>query len=69
MKIIHGMAMNDGSVKENIGIVRFLEKCNCLLKIAKRRVRALELEIQDRVIFKAMPYEECMNLSNVIDGF
>lgn len=67
VEIINGVAMNNGSIKEDITLRGVFEERDRMGKLTSRRVRAEEFQIQNGVGIKAVAQKKCMNLRKVFD--
>ena len=63
------MTVNNGGPEKDIGVVGTFEEGNRIVETTESVVRALELEIQDGVVVKAVAEECGVELEKVVDGF
>lgn len=63
------MAVNNGGPEEDIGVMCTFKEGDRIVEATEREVRALELEIQDGMLVKAVAEERGVDLEKVVNGF
>lgn len=68
MKAALGMAVDNGTPQEDIGVLGAVENGDGVVEAAEGGVRALKLEVEDWVVVEIVAEEKGMGLEEVVDG-
>lgn len=67
VKAVIGMTMYKGCPKVHIWVVGLMEEGNRIVKVTKRGIRTLQLEVQDGVVVESVAEDSSMGLEKVVD--